>query len=120
MAATHTSGVLQASISCGVGTIPNTITSTTLDNATAYGAIITAKITNAAAPLAACVATMNVSPDGTTWYFYASQTAGLVASTGYPMVFQVPPEAIKAQITFGGNTSNAVTVEAQYQMLTAI
>jgi hypothetical protein len=117
MAATHATGSLQTSTSCGIGA---TITSTTLDNSTGYGAIITTKVTNAAAPGAGCTATLNVSPDGTTWYFYAQQTAGVAASTVYPMPFELPMHAVKAQVVFTGNTGQAVTVEAQYEQTTAI
>jgi hypothetical protein len=118
MAATHASGVLQASVSNGVGA---TTTSSTYDNTANYGAIITAKISNTGgAPGVACGATLNVSPDGTTWYAWSSQYAGVTASAVYPLAFTVPPEAIKAQIVFASNTTVAVTVEAQYQALTGI
>src|SRR4051812_25131523 len=117
MAATHASGVLQSSTSCGAG---STITSTTLDNSTGYGAIITTKITNAAAPSAGCMATVNVSPDGTNWYFYAQQTAGTAASSSYSLIFDVSMHAVKAQVVFNGNGGQAVTVEAQYEQTTGI
>jgi hypothetical protein len=124
MAATKTSGVLQASVSNAAAATP---TSSTLDLTSAYGAIITAKITNATGPTVACGATLNVSPDGTTWYPWAAQTAGTATFAAgppavgvYPMTFEVPMHAIKAQVVFTGNTAQAVTVEAQYQMTTAI
>lgn len=118
MAATKTSGALQASASNTAG---STTTSSTLDLTTAYGAVITAKVTNGGTgPTIACTATLNISPDGSTWYFWAAQTAGVTNSGVYPMTFVVPPEAIKAQIVFNGNTAQTVTVEAQYQALTAI
>lgn len=118
MASTHANGVLQSSTSAAVGT---PVTSSTLDNSTGYGAVITAKATNGGTgPSTAITATLNISPDGTTWYFWASQTAGLTASAVYPMPFVVPPEAIKAQVVFAGNVGQAVTVEAQYQQLTGV
>jgi hypothetical protein len=118
MATTHTSGTLQTSASNAAG---SSTTSTTLDNTTGYGAIITAKVTNgSSAPGAGATATVNVSPDGSTFYFWAAQTAGVSASTAYSMAFDVPLHAIKAQVVFSGNTTNAVTVEAQYQQTTAV
>lgn len=118
MASTHISGLLQASASNAVG---STTTSGTLDNSVSYGAIITAKATNGgSAPTTPVTATLNVSPDGTTWYFWSSQTAGLSASAIYPFSFPVPPECIKAQIVFSGNTGQAVTIEAQFQALAGI
>ena len=121
MAATHASGVLvTAGTTCAIGASLATVTSSTLDNSTGYGAIITAKVTNATAPTTGCTATLNVSPDGTTWYQWASMTAGVIASTSYPMQFRVEPDTIKAQITFGGVAGTAVTVEAQYEQTTGI
>jgi Flp pilus assembly protein CpaB len=118
MAATHATGSLQSSTSCGIGA---TITSTTLDNSTAYGALITAKITNGATgPTVGCTATVNISPDGTTWYYYASQTGSLLALAVVAMAFEVPMHAVKAQVVFTGNTGQAVTVEAQYEQTTGI
>jgi len=118
MAATHTSGSLQASASNTAG---STTTSSTLDNTTGYGAIITAKVTNGGTgPTIACTVTLNVSADGSTFYQWATQTAGVTASTSYPMAFEVPLHAIKANIVFSGNTAQTVTVEAQYQQTTAI
>jgi uncharacterized membrane protein len=121
MPSTHAAGVLVASTSCAVGAAANTVTSTTLDNATGYGATITAKVTNGATgPTVGCTATVNISPDGSTWYFYASQTAGTILSTAYPMLFEVTTNALKIQITFGQNTGQAVTVEAQYEQTTGL
>jgi hypothetical protein len=118
VATTKTSGSLQASASNAAAA---TTTSSTLDASTGYGAIITSKITNGGTgPTVACTATLNVSPDGTTWYFWTSQTASTTASAVATMPFEVPMHAIKAQIVFTGNTGQAVTVEAQYQMTTAI
>ncbi|GAC1332151.1 MAG: hypothetical protein NVSMB20_03260 [Bradyrhizobium sp.] len=118
MAATHASGTLQASISLAAG---GTQTSGTLDNSTGYGAIITARVTNGATgPTAGCVVTLNVSPDGTTWYQWAQQTAGVAASGVYPLAFRVEPETLKAQIVFNGTSGQAVTVDAQYQQLTGL
>lgn len=117
MTISHGSGVLQTSVTNAAS---GTTTSGTYDNTSSLGAIINAKVTNGATgPTLACTVTINTSPDGTNWYFYASQTAGTAASTAYPMAFLVPPEAIRAQVVFSGNTAQAVTVEAQYQSLTS-
>src|SRR4051812_11930721 len=118
MASTHSSGTLQASVSNTAG---GTTTSTTLDLSTAYGAIVTAKITNGAtAPTVACTVTLNVSPDGTNFYQWQQGTGNLTNAGVQPLGFQIPPEAIRANLVFTGNTGQAVTVEAQYQLLTGI
>lgn len=118
MASTHSSGSLQTSTTLAAG---GTQTSNTLDNTTGYGALITAKVTNGGTgPSTACVVTLNVSPDGTTFYFKESQAAGTTASTVYPFFFDVPLHAVKAQLVFSGTTGQSVTVEAQYQQTTGI
>lgn len=118
MPATHGSGTLQASTSVAAGASQ---TSATLDNSAAYGAGVTAKITNGATPpTTACTATLNVSPDGATWYFFAGQTGSNAAGGVAALVFDLPAWAIKAQVVFSGHTGQPVTVEAQYQALTGI
>lgn len=118
MASTKSSGALQASASNAAG---STTTSSTYDGSTAYGAVFTTKVTNGGTgPTITCTVTVNISPDGSTWYFFASQTADLGNSVVSSRVFIIPPEVIKAQVVFSGNTGQAVTVEAQYQQLTTI
>ena len=118
MAATKSASTLLASTTCAAS---GTQTSAALNLTTAYGAIITCQITNGStAPSAACAATLNLSPDGSTWYFWASQTAGTTASGVYPLAFEVPPSAMYCQIVCGGNTGSAVTVAVQAEVLTGL
>lgn len=118
MAATHTGSTLQAAISLAAG---GTQTSSTLNLTTAYGAIVTAQITNGAtAPTAACSVTINVSIDGTTFVQWAQGTAGLGVSTAYPFAFTIDPATMYVQAVFTGNTGQAVTVAAQAQALTGL
>lgn len=116
---THgTAVVMQASTSNAVGA---TTTSSALDGNNAYMGEqgITAKITNGATgPTVGCTATVNISDDNSTWHFFASQTAPIAANGIYPLIFEPPRWARYAQITFGGNTGQAVTVEAQGMQLT--
>jgi hypothetical protein len=118
MPSAHASGVLQTSTSVAAG---GSQASTTLDNATGYGALITTKIVNTGGAVSVpCTATINVSPDGIAWYYYAAQTAGTANGSTYTMIFDVSMHAIKIQIVFAGHQGFAVTVEAQYQQTTAI
>lgn len=118
MAATHTSGTILASVSNAAG---GTQTSSAINNATGYGAIVTAIVTNGGtSPTVGCTATLQVSSDGTTWHWAGQQTAGVAASGVYPMLFDVSMHAIQARVTFSGNTGQAVTVEAQYQQTATI
>lgn len=90
-----------------------------MDNSAGYGAVITAKVTPGSTLTTGCTVTVNVSPDGTTWYFYAAQTSGLVSGTNYAMSFEVTLPVIKAQVVFSGHSASC-TVEAQYQMATGL
>lgn len=118
MGAVKSSATLQASASNGAGA---TTTSATVNLSTSYSAIVLAKVTNGAtAPTLPCAATVNISPDGSTWRQYAQQTAGLSASTAYPMAFDLPISVMFAQVVFSGNTAQAVTVEALCEYVTGI
>lgn len=118
MAATKGSSTLQTSTSNAAS---STTTSSSLDMSTYYSAVITAQITNGATgPTLACNATVNISPDGTTWYQWAQGTAGVAASTTYPFGWDIPPGVLHAQVVFTGNTGQAVTVAAQAQYISGI
>lgn len=118
MAASKSSATLQASASNAAGA---TTTSTALNLTAAYGGIIVATVTNGStAPTGPCSATVNISPDGTTWSQFAQQTAGMVASSVYPMAFELPMSVMYAQVVFSGNTGSAVTVAASAEYVTGI
>lgn len=116
--AIHASGVLVAAGTSNAA--GGTTTSGTISNAAALGAIVTGRVTNSvSSPSVACVATLNVSLDGTTFDMWDQETMGLAASAAYPVRFTVPAEAVNFNIVFSGNTGASVTVEARYQQLTA-
>jgi hypothetical protein len=118
MSAVKAATTLQASASNGAGA---TTTSSAVNLTTAYSATILARVTNGGtAPTAPCAATVNISSDGSTWRQYAQQTAGLVASSVYPMAFDLPMSVMYAQVVFSGNTGQAVTVEALCEYVTGI
>jgi hypothetical protein len=118
MAAVKGASTLQASVSNAAAA---TTTSSTLNLSTSYGATILTKVTNGTtAPTLPCAATINVSSDGAAWRQYAQQTAGLSASTAYPMSFDLPISVMFAQVVFSGNTAQAVTVEALCEYVTGI
>lgn len=118
MGAVKAATTLQASATNGAGA---TTTSSSVNLTTAYGATILAKITNGStAPTTPCAATVNVSPDGSTWRMYAQQTAGLASSGIYPMAFDLPLSIMYAQVVFSGNTGQVVTIEALCEYVTGI
>lgn len=118
MPATKVASTLQAAASNAAGA---TTTSTTLNMSSAYAGFISAQITNGAtAPTAPATVTVNVSPDGVTFYPYAVGTAQTAASVATDFVFDLPTAAMYANAVFGGNTGSAVTVAAQAQIETGI
>lgn len=118
MAATKSSAVLLASTSNAAAATTN---STTLNLSTYYGAIFTGSLTNGTtAPTLPCVATCQVSLDGTTFDTWQVATASTAASTVTSFAFEVPLHAIQARVSFGGNTGQAVTCVCRAQYATAI
>ena len=118
MAATKSSVVSLASSSNAAAATTN---SATLNLSTAYGAVFTGAMTNSAsAPTLPCVATCQISADGTTFDTWQAATASIAASTVTPFAFEVPMHAIQARVSFSGNTGQAVTVVCRAQYTTAI
>jgi hypothetical protein len=118
MAATHSASTLLASVACAAN---GSQISSTLNLTAAYGALLIVNMTNGGtAPAVACTATINIGPDGSSWYQFAQATAGTTASTAYPLVFEIPPQAMYVQVVFSGNTGQPVTVGASAQTLTGL
>ncbi len=118
MASTHSASTILASISNAAAA---TKTSSTVNKSTGYDAIITAKVTNGATgPTVACTVTVNVSPDGTTFYVWVQGTASTVANAITPFGWDLSPAIMYYNVVFSGNTGQAVTVEAQTQITTGI
>lgn len=102
-------------------TAGSTTTSSSLDLRTAYGAVITAMITNGGTgPTVGCSVTINISSDNSAWKQFATATAGTANSGVYRFVFDIPPPVMYAQAVFTGNTGQTVTVEAFAQALDTI
>lgn len=118
MAATKSASTIQASASNTAG---STTTSSSLDLRTAYGAVITAMITNGSTgPAVGCSVTINISSDNSTWKQFATATAGTANSGVYRFVFDIPAPVMYLQAVFTGNTGQTVTVEAFAQTLDTI
>lgn len=121
MALTKTAQSVQASATNSAG---GTTTSAAFD--ANYGASIVARVTNGGTgPTVACDAVLEVSNDGgTTWFEWDRQTAGLVASTAYPMAFKLGigdgADFGKYRVKFSGNTGQSVTVQADAETTTAL
>lgn len=120
MAATKTGAVLVASQSCAAATAVNGITGTK-DLTVAYGATITARVTNGATgPTIGCTVEVDVSTDNSTWRQFAQVVAGTTNSAVNDFAFVIPETVLYARLGFGGNTAQAVTVEGYVHTLTAI
>jgi uncharacterized membrane protein len=120
MAATKVGSTLVASVASTAGSALNAQAGSK-DLTTAYGAVITAKVTNGATgPTIACVVEIDYSVDGTTWKIAQQVTASLGNSVVATFVFEIPVKVMWVRIGFGGNTGQAVTVEAQIHVVTAI
>jgi hypothetical protein len=96
-------------------------TSAVVDNHLGYGATITVQITNGGTgPTIPATLTVNVSADNTTYVAWATDTAGVTASTTYSFGYQLPPEIAYARVVIGGNTAQSVTGIAQYNLISAL
>jgi hypothetical protein len=116
--AVKTARTLQASATNGAG---STTTGTTWTLTTAFGGILTAKITNGGTgPTVGCDFVVNVSVDGTNWKEFSRQTAPTTNSAVTPFAVEIPPGVMYTQPVFTGNTVQAVTVEAFGHELTSI
>lgn len=120
MAVTKTARIIvAAATSNGAG---GTTTGTEVDLSTALGLVVTARVTNGATgPTVACTATVEVRESGSAnWRPWAASTAGVTASTVYDFGWDMPAPAIRARVSFSGNTGQAVTVEATGHELTTV
>lgn len=118
MPATKAASTIQAS---GTNTAGGTTTSSAVDLTTAYGMLITAKITNGGTgPTVACDFVVEVSNDNSAWKTYARYSAGTANSGVYEFAVDVPMATMYARTVFTGNTGQSVTVEAFGHRLTGI
>lgn len=115
---TKTARTFQSSVSNGAGA---TTTGSAVNLTTAFGALITAKITNGATgPTVACDVIVEVSNDASAWKTYSRQSAGTANNGIYEFTVDLPPATMHARTRFTGNTAQSVTVEAFGHELTSI
>ncbi|MCW5623908.1 MAG: hypothetical protein KIT73_04215 [Burkholderiales bacterium] len=124
---TKAAAVIVASASNGAGAT----TRATLDLRGAFGAVITAKITNGATgPSAPCrfrvlvahndSATPAAGAEGADWKLIHDIAATTGNSAVRTFVFWVDESVQHAQVEFTGNATQSVTVEAQASVITDI
>jgi hypothetical protein len=118
MAATKTSRTILASTSNGAGSSTN---GTELDLSTRYGALVCGKITNGGTgPTIGCDMVVYVGESTGTKREFARLTAPVTNSLVTEFVVEIPPSAMFVNVTFTGNTAQAVTAECYAQELTTI
>lgn len=118
MAASKTSRTILASTSNAAA---GTTNGTELDLSTKYGALVCAKLTNGATgPTVGCDFVVYVGESTGTKREFSRQTAPTGNNAVTEFVVEVPPSAMFVNVTFTGNTGQAVTVECYAQELTSI
>lgn len=116
-----------------VASTANTSGSTTrgrVDLTTAFGGILTFKMTNGATgPSVQCVANVLVAHNasqpaagsaGADWKTIYSVGNGTTASTIGEYSLPIPPSVMQLEVEFTGNTAQSVTVEADFSELTSV
>lgn len=120
MAATKAGSTLVSSQSSAAASALNAV-SGNKDLTTAYGAFITALVTNGATgPTIACTVELDYSVDGSTWKLGQQVVAATGNSVTTPLIFEISKNVMWVRLGFGGNTAQAVTVEAQIHVVTGI
>lgn len=116
-----------------VASTANTSGSTTrgrVDLTTAFGGILTFKMTNGATgPSAQCVANVLVAHNasqpaagsaGADWKTIYSVGNGTTANTVGEYSLSIPSAVMQLEVEFTGNTAQSVTVEADFSELTSV
>jgi hypothetical protein len=98
-----------------------TTTGTAVSLTTAYGALVTIKLTNGGTgPTIAPNAYVMVSGDGTNWKQFYKIGGDSVASSINEFAIDIPPAAMNVRVDVKDNTAQAITCEAFCQALTAL
>ena len=99
-----------------------TTTGTFVDLRTAYGALVTIKLTNGStAPSVAPTATVSVTGDnGTTFKTFYAVGGDLNPSSINQFAIDIPAAAMGVNVVVTGNTGQAITCEAFAQVLLSI
>lgn len=118
MAATKTARTLLASQSLAVSTAVN---ATEWNMTTAYGGLVGVKITNgASAPTTAPVVKVFVGETSGTKRLFYTASGDTVANSVSDIVCEIPPSAMFCNVTITNGATNAITLEAYGQELTAL
>jgi hypothetical protein len=123
MAITKTAVAVLASTSSAAGTTTKaspSVTGSTIDCRAYYGGELTWKITNGTAPGLALSLTFQASHDGTNWYDYFTSGGDTTASSVNSGSIILDRGVMYLRAIAYGNTTNAVTVEASLQAVTAL
>lgn len=123
MALTKSAVVVLASTSAAPGTSKASpgATGSAIDCRAYHGGELTFKITNgASAPAAPCALTFQSSPNGTDWYDYQTMGGDTVANSITSASILLDRGVMYVRAIAYGNTTNAVTVEAGLQAVTAV
>jgi hypothetical protein len=125
MAITKSAVTVQTSTSCG-GATPGTkaapsVTGGAIDCRAYYGGDLTYIITNgASAPGVAPTLVFQSSPDGTNWFDYYQVGGDTTASSVNSNTILLDQGIMYMRLIAYGNTTNAVTIAASLQAITAI
>jgi len=118
MPAAKTSRIILASVSNAAGASVN---SAELDLTTKYGALLSARITNGpTGPTIGCDFVVYIGDVTGDKREFSRQTAPVTNNGVVDFTVEIPPAAMFINVTFTGNTGQAVTVECHGQELTAI
>lgn len=118
MPATKNARTLVASTSNGAG---GTTNGTEWNLSTAYGGIVAAKVTNGGTgPTVGCDFVVYVGEATGVKREFSRQTAPTGNGAVQEFVVEIPPGVMFVNVTFTGNTVQAVTVESYAQELTTI
>jgi hypothetical protein len=125
MAITKSAVTILASVSIAAGgtkTSPSTGgTGSSVNTSAYYGGELTYKITNGgSAPGVALSLTFQASHDGTAWYDYYTVGGDTTASSITSGSIALDEGVMYVRAIAYGNTTNAVTVEAYLQAVTAV
>ncbi len=117
MAIVKTAATILTSISNAAGASKN---GTELNLSTAGGALICGLVTNGGTgPTIACSMQVFVGEATGKLRLFQTLTAPTTSSAATDLIVEVPPSAMFVNVTFIGNTGQAVTVECYAQVLTS-
>jgi hypothetical protein len=123
MAIAKSAVAVLASTSAAAGTTKASpgATGSSINCTSYYGGELTYKITNSSsAPGVALTLTFQASHDGTNWYDYYSVAGDTVASSVNTGSLILDRGVMYLRVIAYGNTTNAVTVEANLQAITGL